>query len=176
LENKRFKGQHHKLLPIRYGPYTILQKVVENAYRLDLPPHLGIHNVINVNHLKFFKPPLLEEAVTITHPVNNIPYFQLPLTTDTLLDTRTRSTRNKAYTSYLVVRPNSSSEHVDDSCSSTNHVSSPPHGSKGASRHKQGGIGLSGPPTGQPPRALNSTKEPGGPPRGTNTWGAQFNN
>jgi hypothetical protein len=29
LDKKRFKGQHHKLLPIRYGPYTILEKVGE---------------------------------------------------------------------------------------------------------------------------------------------------
>ena len=43
--------------------------------------------VINVNHLKLFEPPLLEEAVIITHPVNNIPDFQLPLAKETLLDT-----------------------------------------------------------------------------------------
>ena len=54
LDKKRFKGQHHKLLPIRYGPYSILDKIGENAYRLDLPPQLGIHNVINVNHMRFF--------------------------------------------------------------------------------------------------------------------------
>jgi len=104
LDNKRFKGQHHKLLIIRYGPYTVLQKIGENAYRLDLPPHLGIHNVINVNHLKLFEPPLLEEPVTITHPVDNIPDFQLPFSKDTLLDTRTCSTRHRAYTSYPVAR------------------------------------------------------------------------
>ena len=46
LDKKCFKGQHHKLLPIRYGPYSILDKIGENAYRLDLPPQLGIHNVI----------------------------------------------------------------------------------------------------------------------------------
>jgi len=51
-----------------------------------------------------FEPPLLKEAVTITHLVENIPDFQLPLAIDTLLDTMTRSTRNKAYTSYLVAR------------------------------------------------------------------------
>jgi len=81
-----------------------MEKVRETAYKLDLPPQLGIHNVINVNNLKLFEPPLLEEAVTITHPVDNIPYFQLPVAHDTLLDSRTRSTRNKDHTSYLVAR------------------------------------------------------------------------
>ena len=76
----------------------------ENAYRLDLPPQLGIHNVINVRNLNFFEPPLLEEAVTITHPVDNIPDFQLRVAHDTLLDNMTRSTRNKDHTSYLVAR------------------------------------------------------------------------
>jgi len=104
LDKKHFKGQHHKILPIRYGPYTILQKVGENGYKLDLPPQLGIHNVINVNHLKMFEPPILEEVVTITHPVDNIPDFQLPLAHDTLLDCMTCSTSNKDHTSYLVAR------------------------------------------------------------------------
>jgi hypothetical protein len=102
LDRKCFKGHHHKLLPIRYGPYKILNKIGENAYRLDLPPQLGIHNVINVNHLKFFEPSLLEEPVTITHPMENILDFQLPLAKDTILDTRSHSTRHQTYTSYMV--------------------------------------------------------------------------
>ena len=95
LDKKRFKGHHHKLLPIRYGSYTILDKIGENAYRLDLPPQLGIHNVINVNHLKLFEPSLLEEPITITHLVENIPNFQLPLAKDTILDTQSHSTRHQ---------------------------------------------------------------------------------
>ena len=72
LDKKHFKGHHHKLLPIRYSLYTILNKIGENAYKMDLPPQLGIHNVINVNHVKLFEPSLLEEPITITHPVDNI--------------------------------------------------------------------------------------------------------
>ena len=79
LDNKCFKGQYHKLLPIRYGPYTILEKIGENSYQLDLSPQFRIHNVFNFNHLNFFEPPLLEEPVTITHPMENISDFQLPL-------------------------------------------------------------------------------------------------
>ena len=89
-------------MPIHYGTYTILDKIGENAYRLDLPPQLGIHDVINVNQMKLFEPPLLEERVTITYPVDNILDFQMPLDTDTILDTKTRSTRNREHISYLV--------------------------------------------------------------------------
>jgi hypothetical protein len=60
--------------------------------------------VINVNNWKLFEPPLLEEPVKITHPVDNIPDFQPPVAQDTILESRTRSTRNKDHTSYLVVR------------------------------------------------------------------------
>jgi hypothetical protein len=87
LDKKHFKGHHHELLPIRYGLDTILEKIGENAYRFNLPPQLGIHNVINVNHLKLFEPSLLEELVIFTHPVDNISDFQLPLAKDTILDT-----------------------------------------------------------------------------------------
>jgi len=46
----------------------------------------------------------LEESVTITHPVDNILDFRLSVAHDTLLDSRTRSTRNKDNTSYMVAR------------------------------------------------------------------------
>jgi len=39
MESQNFQSQHyHKLKPLRYGPYTILQKVDNNAYHLDFPP------------------------------------------------------------------------------------------------------------------------------------------
>ena len=46
----------------------------------------------------------MEEPVIITHPVDNIPDFQMPLDKDTILDTKTRSTRNQEHISYLVAR------------------------------------------------------------------------
>ena len=63
-----------------------------NAYRLDLPSQLAIHDVLNVNNLKLFEPPLLEESITIHHPVDNIPDFQPPLLKDTILDFKKRDT------------------------------------------------------------------------------------
>ena len=56
LHGMRFKTQqHHKLKPLHYGPYTVLQQIGPNAYRLDFPQLLlprGIHDVVNVNSLK----------------------------------------------------------------------------------------------------------------------------
>jgi hypothetical protein len=82
MDKQRFKGRHHKFHPLWYVPYTVLDRIGENSYRLDLPPHLGIHGVINVNTLKLFEPPLLEDTVTVLHPVDNIWYFQHPLWID----------------------------------------------------------------------------------------------
>jgi len=104
LDHKHFEGHHHTLLPIRHGPYTILQKMAENAQHLDIPPQQGIHNVLNEHHPKLFEPPLLEVPVTISHQGYNTQNFQLHFSKDTLLDTRTHSTRQRAYTSYMVAQ------------------------------------------------------------------------
>lgn len=103
-DKQHFEGQHHKLHPLRYGPYTVLECIGENAYRLDLPPQLGIHNVMNVNNLRRFEPPLLEEEVIVQHPVDNIPNFQPPLLKDPILDSQTRTTRKQQSISCLVGR------------------------------------------------------------------------
>jgi hypothetical protein len=43
---------HHKLLFKYYGPYTVLERVGEAAYRLQLPPRSRIHPVLHVSQLK----------------------------------------------------------------------------------------------------------------------------
>ena len=50
-------GRGGKLNPRYLGPFEILERIGETAYRLDLPPNLtGIHNVFHVSQLRKFYP------------------------------------------------------------------------------------------------------------------------
>jgi hypothetical protein len=53
-KNLHVKGTR-KLLPKRYGPFTIKEKIGTVAYRLDLPPSMKIHNVFHVDLLLPYK-------------------------------------------------------------------------------------------------------------------------
>ena len=46
--------------PIRYGPFNILEKIVNNAFILDFHPYMKIYVVVNVEKLKLYEPPLIE--------------------------------------------------------------------------------------------------------------------
>ncbi|MEX5618438.1 hypothetical protein ABFV55_27565, partial [Pseudomonas syringae] len=45
LGKERLKGEGKKLKPLRYGPFRILNQIGDNAFRLDLPPYLGMYSV-----------------------------------------------------------------------------------------------------------------------------------
>ena len=47
--------------PIRYGPFKIIDKVGNNAFRLDLPPYMQMYAVVNVENLKLYEPPLIDD-------------------------------------------------------------------------------------------------------------------
>jgi hypothetical protein len=89
---------------LRYAPYKVLERIGENEYRMDLPAQFSIHDVLNVNNLKLFEPPLLEEAVTVHHPMDNIPNFHPSLLVDQILDSKSRTTHQQQCLSYLVGR------------------------------------------------------------------------
>jgi len=96
--------KHHKLHPLRYGPYKVLKCISDNPYKLELPPQLSIHDVLNVSNLKWFEPSLLEEEVHVQHPIDVIPEFQPSLLGNKILEQRTRNMRAHTYTYYLVDR------------------------------------------------------------------------
>ena len=50
-------GQKGKLAPRFIGPFEILQRIGEVAYRLALPPQLsGVHNVFHLSMLRKYMP------------------------------------------------------------------------------------------------------------------------
>jgi len=45
----------HKLLPQRYRPFTIKERIGPMAYKLELPPSMKIHNVFHIDLLMPYK-------------------------------------------------------------------------------------------------------------------------
>ena len=62
LQKERLAGPHRKLCLLRYGPYTITKAIVDNAFKLIIPPFLGLHPVFNVDRLRPYFPPLLDTS------------------------------------------------------------------------------------------------------------------
>ena len=62
-------GKYKKLRARYCGPYQITQKINDQAYRLDLPNHLKVHNVFHVILLKQYIPDpnhILDDETIIT--------------------------------------------------------------------------------------------------------------
>jgi hypothetical protein len=90
------KSEGKKLKPIRYGPFTILDKSGTNSFRLYLPPYMQIYSIVNVENLKLFEPPMImdqDEEVSIP----SVDAFSLEyldeLNEDIILDKSMRTSR-----------------------------------------------------------------------------------
>ena len=55
------KEKLKNLKPIRYGPFKIVGKIGNNAFRLDLPPYMQMYAVVNVENLKLYEPSLIDD-------------------------------------------------------------------------------------------------------------------
>jgi hypothetical protein len=67
IRKERPKGEGKKLKPIRYGPFTILENIGNNALRLDLPPYMQMYVVVNVENLRLYEPPLIDDQGKHVH-------------------------------------------------------------------------------------------------------------
>lgn len=54
--NKRNPNHNRKLYPKWIGPYKVIDKINDVAYKLQLPTHFRIHNVFHVALLRKYKP------------------------------------------------------------------------------------------------------------------------
>jgi hypothetical protein len=96
ISKERLKGEGKKLKPIRYGPFKIVDKVGNNAFRLDLPPYMQMYAVVNVENLKLYEPPLIDdqgEHVQIPSIDDFSPEYLTELQEDTILDRRMRTSK-----------------------------------------------------------------------------------
>ena len=57
------KGQYIKLMMKKVGPFQILKKCGNNAYKIDLPPDIGLSPIFNISNIYAFKPPIADDIV-----------------------------------------------------------------------------------------------------------------
>ncbi|XP_071917037.1 uncharacterized protein [Coffea arabica] len=94
LKASLMSGKGKKLQPRFVGPYNIIQRVGNVAYKLELPPSLSrIHNVFHVSMLKKYHPDpshiLQSESIEIDETLT---YEEKPVE---LLDRKMKELRNK---------------------------------------------------------------------------------
>ena len=68
ISKDMMKGEGKKLQPIWYGPFTILEKIGNNAFYLDLLIYMQMYSVVNVENLKLYEPSFImdsEEVVIV---------------------------------------------------------------------------------------------------------------
>ena len=90
------QGEGKNLKTICYGPFNIIKKVGNNAFQLDLPSYMQMYSVVNVENLRFYEPPLIDDQGSDVQ-LPSIEYFSLKfmdkLKEDTILDRRIRASK-----------------------------------------------------------------------------------
>ena len=61
ISKERLQGEGKNLKSICYGPFKILEKIGNNAFNLDLPSYMKIYSIVNVENLRLYEPPLIED-------------------------------------------------------------------------------------------------------------------
>ena len=95
ISKDMMQGEGKKLKPIRYGPFRILEKIGENAFRLDLPAYMYIYSIVNAYCLRLFEPLMIEdpeEKIQLPFIDDLLPEYLNELQEDTMLDTKVRTT------------------------------------------------------------------------------------
>jgi len=96
IRKERLQGEGKNLKSIHYSAFKIMKKIGNNAFKLDLPSYMKIYSVVNVENLRLYEPPLIEdqgESVQIPSIEDFSPEFLDELQQDTILGRRTRSSK-----------------------------------------------------------------------------------
>lgn len=93
-------GKYKKLSARYAGPFLISKKINDQAYQLELPLHIKIHNVFHVNLLKKYVPDpthvFSDDQLTVSQ--NNT----LDIQTEAVLQSQTRILKNRSMNEYLI--------------------------------------------------------------------------
>jgi hypothetical protein len=105
---KRF-GMKGKLAPRYIGPFPILGKCGNIAYKLELPPSLsGVHDIFHVSQLKkYLKAPMDVVLPKVSPLETDLIYPEHPLK---ILDQKSRVTRRKTIKFYKIQCSNHTKE------------------------------------------------------------------
>ena len=96
ISEERMQGEGKKLKPIRYGPFNIIKQVGNNAFQLDLPSYMKMRLVVNIEKLRLYEPPLIDDQrsnVQLPSMEDFSPEIMDELKEDTILDKRTRASK-----------------------------------------------------------------------------------
>jgi len=67
ISKERIQGEGKILKPIHYGPFKILENTGNNAFKLDFPSYMQIHSIVDVENLRLFEPPLIDDQGENVH-------------------------------------------------------------------------------------------------------------
>ena len=93
-------GKYRKLSARYCGPYAITKKINDQAYQLQLPSHLKVHNVFHVSLLKKYVPDpshILDDDHLITSVDGTFDIYP-----EAILQSRIRTLRNRSLNEYLI--------------------------------------------------------------------------
>ena len=93
ISKDQLQGEGRKLKPIRYDPFTVLDQVGNNDFKLDFPPYMQMYYVVNLEKLELYEPPMIvyqDVHVQVPSVDQFSPKYLNELHEDVILDRKVR--------------------------------------------------------------------------------------
>lgn len=65
-QKKNFKERDKDIKQLKYVSYINIKQTGEKAFKLELPPYMGIQLVFDMNQLKLYKPSMMDDDEKVT--------------------------------------------------------------------------------------------------------------